>query len=214
MNYLVLRNYENMLDRDLFVGNHADVDLLCEKSMDIVKLLDAYPAWKDPSKQRGDGIHYFLTIGDNRVRFDLRQVGDGYYCEKWEKDLLRRRKSHKGFFVMDDKDYFYTLIYHAILQKRHFSDEYKFRLSQMADSLQIQMNRYDEGGFISVLENYMRLMDYRFTYSQDYLVPNRFHLVDKDLIDKNCGLKWKHNLYDMKIGIIEWLVKVKHTLLH
>lgn len=212
MNYLVLRNYENMLSPKLFVGSHADVDLLCEKSKDIVKILNAIPTRKDYDEILGDGIHYSLIIGDERVSFDLRQVGDGYYCDKWEKDLLRRKKRHNCFYVMDDEDYFYTLIYHAILQKRHFSNEYKLRLSQMADSLQIQMNRYDEGCFISVLENYMRLNDYRFVYSNDILVPNRFHLVNASLIDSNRNLKLKHLLFDAKVSLIETLVSIKHAL--
>ena len=115
---------------------------------------------------------------------------------------------------MNETDYFYSLIYHAVLQKRSLSQEYSSRLFQMSKGLGLVMTSANEHEYLLLLQEYMRDHGYRFTYSNDHLVPNRFHLVDQGLIDKDCGLKWKHSLYDKKIGIIERLVKVKHALLH
>lgn len=212
VNYLVLRNYENMLSPKLFVGSHADVDLLCEKSKDIVKILNAIPTRKDYDEILGDGIHYSLIIGDERVSFDLRQVGDGYYCDKWEKDLLRRKKRHNCFYVMDDEDYFYTLIYHAVLQKRKLSEEYRNRLMKMASMNGVSNEIKDEKGFICLLEKYMKNKGYRFVYSHDFMVPNRFHLVDSQMVEKDFKLWLAHFLFDTKVTWIEFLVKVKHCI--
>ena len=212
--YLVLRNYENLLEPEMYVGGHGDIDLLCDDSQAIVHLIDAKPLTRDCRNLRGDGIHYSIEVDGHPVQLDLRQVGDGYYCQKWEKELLERRVKHDCFYVMRNEDYFYTLIYHAILQKRSLSEEYCSRLLEMAKQLELNVDEPINRGLLKLLESYMRVHGYRYSYSQDYLVPNRFHLVDQDLIDKNCGIKWKHNLYDMKIVIIEWLVKVKHALLH
>lgn len=208
--YLVLRNYENLLQPELFVGEHADIDMLCDNSQQVVNLLGAQSNRRNQSPLVGDGVHYYLIVNGQKVSFDLRQVGDGYYCEKWEVDLLRRRKKQACFYVMEDEDYFYTLAYHAILQKRQFSDEYRCRLQAMASDCGIAMDGNNERGFLHVLEQYMNQHGYQFTYSQDYLVPNRFGLVSNDLIQHDRKLWWKHKKFDFEVAVIEFLVRVKH----
>lgn len=211
VNYLVLRNYENMLQPKLFVGDHADVDLLCANNQEIVKLLGAKPNRGERDLAVDDGIHYYIIANGKKVSFDLRQVGDGYYCEKWENELLQRKKLHECFYVMDDKDYFYTLAYHAILQKRNFSEEYRLRLSEMASSIGINLGTNNERGFLDAVEQYMQQNGYCFTYSKDYLVPNRFGLVkNKSLIQQDRYLRWKHKKFDCEVWLIESLVSLKH----
>ena len=212
VNYLVMRNYENMLQPELFVGEHADVDLLCADSQEIVILLMAKTnSTKHP--EIGDNIHYYIIVNEQKVSLDLRQVGDGYYCENWENDLLKRKIFHECFYVMDDKDYFYTLAYHAILQKRHFSEEYRLRLSGMAEKNGIKIDSDGESSYLDVVEHYMRQNGYYFTYSQDHMVPNRFNLVSKDLIQRNSKLMWKHKKFDLEVAFIELLVKIKHLII-
>lgn len=212
--YLVLRNYENLLEPELYVDGHGDIDMLCSDSQETVDLINAQALTQDKPGMRGDGVHYAIEVDGKPVKLDLRHLGDGYYCTKWEKEMLERRVGHDCFYVMNETDYFYSLIYHAVLQKRSFSQEYSSRLFQMSKGLGLVMTSANEHEYLLLLQEYMRDHGYRFTYSKDHLVPNRFHLVDQGLIDKDCGLKWKHSLYDMKIGMIEWLVKAKHALLH
>lgn len=205
VDYLVLRNYEMMLSPELYVGDHADIDLLCDDSRKIVQVLGA-------SSTKDDGIHYFLNIRGQNVSFDLRQVGDGYYCEQWERDLLTRKKFTHCFYVMSDEDYFYTLIYHAVLQKRKLSEEYKYRLLEMASRNGVSNEIKDEKGFICLLENYMKKKGYRFVYSHDFMVPNRLHLVDSQMVEKDFKLWLAHFLFDTKVAWIRFLVKVKHWI--
>lgn len=212
--YLVLRNYENLLEPELYVDGHGDIDMLCSDSQEIVNLINARPLTEDKPGKLGDGVHYAIEVDGKPVKLDLRHVGDGYYCSKWEKEMLESRVKHDCFYVMNETDYFYSLVYHAVLQKRSLSQEYSSRLLQMSKGLGLIETSANEKEYLQLLQTFMRGKGYRFTYSHDYLVPNRFHLVDKELVDKNRGLQWKHNLYDLKIGIIEWLVKVKHALLH
>ncbi len=212
INYLVLRNYENLLKPEIYVDGHGDIDLLCDNSREIVELVNAQPKPVRHSRLTDDGIHYLIYVSDQPVQLDLRQVGDGYYCTKWEKDLLERRVMKDGFYVMADEDYFFTLAYHAILQKRSLSREYFIRLCHMADDLDLSIKEYSESGLLHLLENHMRERGYRFTYSHDYMVPNRFHVVDSKLIDRNLSLWWKHCRFDMKVKAIQWLVWLKHAL--
>ena len=214
INYLVLRNYENLLEPELYVDGHGDIDMLCDDSQVIVNLINARPLTEDKPGILGDGVHYAIEVDGKPVQLDLRHVGDGYYCAKWEKEMLEGSVRHDCFYVMNETDYFYSLVYHAVLQKRSLSQEYSSRLLQMSKELGLAVASANEHGYLLLLQEFMRAHGYRFTYSEDHLVPNRFHLVDQGLIDKNYGLRLKHDLYDAKIGIIEWLVKVKHTLLH
>ena len=212
INYLVLRNFENLLEPKLYVDGHSDIDLLCESARTIVELVDARPIVPDRSKLQDDGIHYLIQVAGQPVQLDLRQVGDGYYCTKWQKNLLERKVMNNGFYVMTDEDYFFTLAYHAILQKRSLSREYFIRLCDKADELDLNVDEYSESGLLRLLENHMREHGYRFTYSHDLMVPNRFGIVDGKLIDKDFILWLKHLGFDLRVTAIQLLVWLKHAL--
>lgn len=214
VNYLVLRNFENLHEPEMYVDGHGDIDLLCDDAQALVTLVEAQPNAPKESRLSDDGIHYLIFVDGNPVKLDLRQVGDGYYCAKWEKELLERRVWHECFYVMNELDYFYTLAYHAILQKASFSDEYLSRLNQMSQKLGFQPSSFDEHGYICLLEKHMRENGYCFSFSSDYMVPNRFHLVDEKLIEKNNKLKFRHRLFDLKVNTIEGIVKLKHLFGH
>ncbi len=211
--YLVLRNYENLLLPEMYLDGHGDIDLLCDDSQAIVKLVEAIPLTPDVPPLLGDGIHYSILVKGYPVQLDLREVGDGYYCTLWQRDLLDHRVSHNGFYVMADADYFYTLAYHAVLQKSSLSYEYRCRLIQMASKLGIDLGAADERSIMRIVESYMRKKGYTYTYTADILVPNRFNLVNSDLIEENVLLKRRHRRYNCKLAIINWLVKCKHALL-
>ena len=212
VSYLALRNYENLLEPEFYVDGHGDIDLLCADSQEIVRLLDAQTDREDQYPFKGDGIHYFIFVGAERVSLDLRYVGDDYYCLEWEKDLLNSRVMHDGFYVMDPRNYFYTLIYHSILQKASLSEEYLSRLLKMAESLQVKIHNHSEKGFLNILESYMHDKGYHYTYPVDYLVPARFHLVNHQLIVINRKRWIRHWLHWRKIDIIDFLVRIKHIL--
>jgi len=212
VSYLVLRNYENLLEPQFYVDGHGDLDLLCADSQEIVRLLDAQTDRKDQYPFKGDGIHYYIYIGGERVSLDLRYVGDDYYCLEWEKDLLNNRVMHNGFYVMDRESYFYTLIYHSVLQKASLSAEYLSRLSIMAQSIGLEISQLTENGFLKVLESYMRNKGYVYTYPVDYLVPARFQLVNHQMILINWKRWIRHWMHWRKIGMIELLVRIKHIL--
>ena len=210
--YLVLRNYENLLKQEMYLDGHGDVDLLCKDSQEIVRLLDAKTDRKDQYPYKGDGIHYYIYVGGERVSLDLRTVGDGYYCEMWEENLLKNKVFYNGFYVMDEEAYFYTLIYHAILQKPALSEEYMLRLSEMAQRQGIMVADCSEKGFIPILEKYMRKEGYTYTYPIDFMVPARFQLVSRGMIVRNWDRWLRHQLFWSKMRIIEMMVWFKHKL--
>ena len=76
--YLVLRNYESLLEQELYVDGHGDIDMLCEDSQQIVGLVGARPLTPDKDGLCGDGIHYSIIVDGQPVKLDLRHLGDGY----------------------------------------------------------------------------------------------------------------------------------------
>ena len=212
--YLILRNYENLLNDEIYVSGHEDIDLLCEKSEDIVSVLNAEQSDFHKKSMVQDRTHYYIYIADKKVDLDLRHCGDGYYCEQWERDMLRTRVSHNGFYVPNKVDYFYSLIYHAVLQKRVLTEEYKNRLCTMAKELQIPLDTKEECVFITELQNFMSKRGYNFTYTSDFYIPLQFQKVTKQMVITDYKLQFYHFMFHTKVRLIEGLVKVKHLFLN
>lgn len=206
--YLVLRNFDNLLSPEIYQDGHGDIDLLCRDSQQIASLLDAGTDYTDVPPFKGDGTHYYITVDGKRVSLDLRYVGDGYYCEQWQNDMLAQRKQHECYFIMDDKNHFYSLVYHAILQKPSLSEEYRFRLTTMAK--QLGLTAINEKQFLNLLQNHMQSHGYKFCYPIDYHVPCRFCLIDKQLVDFDTKLWWHHTKYQLRNSSVAFLVRIKH----
>lgn len=212
VSYLVLRNYENMLSPEIYIDGHGDIDLLCANSRLLAEGIGAMAYIDKVKKVCGDGIHYYIIIAGKHVSLDLRCVGDGYYCTKWQDDMLRRRIMKNGFYVMDEFDYVYSLIYHAILQKRTFSEEYRVRLIKMLDALKIPMWGDTLRCFVDLMECYMRKYGYVYTYPTDIFVPLRTKYINKRMLQKDFSMALKHWIFDKKVDTIEFLVNIKHLL--
>lgn len=204
--YVILRNHENIKDASLYVDGHGDVDLLCEDSRLMAKALGARPYHHE------DGIHYYVKVAGEKVSLDLRSVGDGYYCTIWQQEMLRTRVLQNGVWVMNGENYLYSLIHHAVLQKRSLSEEYSLRLKKMAQRQGIHLETLTEASFISILEKYMVEKGYQYVYPRDFMVPLRTSIINKHLLQRDFSLAYPHWKFDTKVKIIEFLVKVKHLL--
>lgn len=130
--YLILRNWEDLFDdSNAGASQHEDIDVLCDDLLAFVSLTGAKPVHGEKNRD-----NYVIPIGTDLIRFDIRSVGDGYYPEPWEKRMLERRiLSDNGVFVMHPEDYYFSLLYHALLQKPSVSNEYLSRLKQLSHSL-------------------------------------------------------------------------------
>ncbi len=199
VNYLILRNFENLLDDQIYVGGHEDIDFLCENSMTVIEVLGALS-----NRKKEDLTHYHIFVGGNRVNLDLRSVGDGYYCEEWQKDMLTHKQEYNGFYIMSDEHYYYSLIYHAIIQKVRFTEEYQVRLTKMADDLGISIDDNQQQNFIKSLDQYMKRCGYKYVYTRDLSIPLRFNLVDHTLIQNDIVLR----LGRVKFSVIKGLYEI------
>ena len=199
--YVVLRNYEEMELDNFYSTGHGDIDFLTDNVTEFVKVLNAYPRFVSD-----DRIHYLVNINHNEVVIDIRSVGDDYYCRNWEIDILNKRKKYKYWYIPDDLNYYYSLVYHSILQKSFFSDDYALRLEKMTMELGLDGN--DKNVHIINLIKYMKSNKYYFTYPDDIWVPLNIEYIPQRMIRK----KYKIYFRKIKSVIISYLVRVKRKI--
>ena len=167
INYVVLRNFEG-LPENFDNYNHNDVDILTD---DFLRMPYLTNGGKSPIN---DIFPHTVQIGNRKIPFDYEFPGDGYYDEKWSKEILDRRVMYNGFYVPTDEDYFYSLFYHAIYYQKKVSDEYKIKLLDLAKKLFLVdvsdslLNDVEKSKIF--LETYMKKMGYLHTNSFRYKI--------------------------------------------
>lgn len=201
--YIILRNHEEIDQENFYTSGHADIDFLVIDPRRFAKQIHAAPRF-----QTDDRIHYIVNIGGTKVVLDLRSLGDDYYDTKWQRSMIKNRAKKDGrFYIMDEVNYYYSLIYHAVLQKKALADDYLQRLNAMAARLSV--NAESEEGHLAALENFMRQRGYFYTIPYDIWVPLRTKLVRSDMVKKNFNVY----LRDYKTAILSFGSKVKRFIL-
>ena len=115
--YCVLRGFEELPDK--YPVDGGDIDILVEDKRFFKYLTNGRKV--HPEAYR---IQYEVNVAGRPVKIDVRNVGDDYYCKKWEKDMLARRMFWNGIYVPSGEDYKYSLLYHCLLQKNRIDKKY------------------------------------------------------------------------------------------
>lgn len=162
--YALLRNYEN-LPEDIYLNDHNDIDLICDSTVDCAYVLNAKKVFQEDYR-----VHYVTKVEDRNAFFDLRFLSDNYYCKELEEKLLEDRVfNEKGFYTINNKYYFYTLLYHAVLHKKSFAEDYKKRLITMNNEINFDSNsKLDE--CLNILQKWLIQNEYYVTIPEDRTV--------------------------------------------
>lgn len=147
MEYVILRNHETLED-ELNAG--GDIDILCSEKAYAVDQIHAFPR-----ASRNEVFNFFVLIGDKRIPIDIREIGDGYYDDKWERAMLKERIRTTKYYIMDTENYKYSLLYHVLLHKFTIKETYISRLKSMFG---IEIGSNDKTD--KLLGDYMRKMGY------------------------------------------------------
>lgn len=168
VNYVVMRNFDSFPDNyDLSL--HGDIDILTDNLEETVRILRA-------RKQFGGNnrVAYVVWINDEWVPFDIRFVGDNYFDEFWQIDVLRTRQLERGFFVPEPRQHFFSLCYHALFHKPALGDDYKSKLMAMCSAITGQPasseQELDQMTRVFMLEN-----GYNFAFPNDETVQYQSH---------------------------------------
>lgn len=157
LQYVVLRNFEK-LPNEYIDKEHGDIDILVKDLKQIIYKTNAIKVHQDTYR-----VHYKIKIAGKYVFFDFRYVGDNYYDENWQINILKdRTKSLGGFYIPSDKDYFYSLIYHALIHKKNISDDYPLKIKNIFKKL-INFNEKDCN-----FDSYLKLLE-KFLISEGYI---------------------------------------------
>ena len=162
--YVALRNFESF-PNDYYAKDHGDIDLMVENYHDACFTANAKPVFN--AKHR---VHNIVNINGEDVRFDFRSVGDGYYDSLWQEKILSERVLTKGnFYTPYSKDYFYALLYHALVQKPAIADDYAKKLSSAAAAIgaNVGQNSFDKPTAIKTLAEFLKDNNYSFTQPRD-----------------------------------------------
>lgn len=159
-NYAILRNYES-LPNEIYEKDHNDIDIICDSLEDVAYVLNAKPVFEEKYR-----VHYKTNVENRVAYFDLRHIGDNYYFEKIEKNILNERVyNKKGFYTLSKENYFYTLLYHALIQKYDLQNDYKEKLMQMNIELLSVDTTLEE--YCEILKKWMIKNEYLMVVPED-----------------------------------------------
>lgn len=169
-NSIVLRSFEHLPDLDPALED--EIDILCQDLPGFVAAANAYVP--DPILRPHKCV---VDVAGHQIRFDARHVGDGYYDAVWETDLLHRQTIHHGIVGRPrPDDYFFSLLYHAKLQKTEVSPKYIEKLPRLAASIGLTWvsseDVVSDESSGAILTAYMKANGYRYAVPLDRKVTN------------------------------------------
>lgn len=198
--YVILRNFES-LDRDVLISDHPDIDILCSDRDKLLSISRSYPR-----RHIRDLVHRFIIVLNKKIDVDIRCVGDGYYDSTWEKDILRNRIFYnQRFYVPSKIDYFYSLLYHVLIQKNKVSDDYIQKLDKLAYDINVSEKNFMN---VTTLQNFMRQKYYFYTYPESPYTIANFEGVDKLLIKRDFRKEYVRRYIKTRSFIIRILKRL------
>lgn len=170
--YVVLRNFEQLPEK-YHLDNHDDIDLLAESLDDVVYVSNARKAFEEDYR-----VHYFINIAGVDVPFDFRHLGDGYYHSGFQSKIINEAFCEKDSFYRPSKEnYFFSLLYHAILHKKNFTCDYKNRLIKLSCDINVHFDGTVSCG-MRLLSSFFYTNDFSYTRPADLSVIYRSDLCD------------------------------------
>ena len=168
--YVILRNYED-LSINFTLNKHNDIDILTDGDV----LLPYVCMTNNSESPKGKMPQ--IIINENTIPIDWKRPGDSFYDKRWYNDILNRRVLHNNqFYVPSQHDYLHTLFYHMIFHKRTISKEYKEKIIDLANILNItQISEdllNDFNASKKYIEKYMKEMNYSHPTSFKYKLRN------------------------------------------
>ena len=197
VNYFVMRNHE-ILPEKFSSDEHGDIDIQVTNFEDTLLIMNAERVSKDPNRVRCS-----TQIKDEIALWDVQYISDNYYCHEWQTYLMGNRVlNEKSIYVLNDTDYFYTLIYHAVVHKKKISSDYYSKLRALIKTadIDIHQSEFDKTNddfdvYIKYLMNYMDTKGYTFTKPDD----NYVYFNDMICLQKEHAryLKQEFNIEDV-----------------
>ena len=154
MPYVLLRGFEN-IPYEYSFKNDGDIDILVNDLPRFRNLL----APNGETNWNAFLFFNYVELGNENTLIHPKFVGDYYYDNNWEKEILRTRVFEGGRYIPNNENYYWTLLYHGLFHKENYKKyEDIFRsLSEIINADYIDDNEY----LIGSLSDYMLEKDYK-----------------------------------------------------
>lgn len=161
LDYVVLRNFEELPNK-FKTGFKGDIDILVQDKNEIELISNA----KKISPENF-GRRFRILVNGEKIHLDLRYVGDGYLDRDWQKDILRKKIVKNGIFVPNEENYFYSYLYHCVIQKKSISESNYKKLFQLGKNIRKNLDEKIINNKESLRENLENfLKNNNFSYSK------------------------------------------------
>ena len=199
--YLVLRNWQGICDDSIYSDGHEDIDILCDDLKSFLSLSGAQRIHKENNRD-----NFMVLIGNHSVRFDVRWIGDGYYPIEFEQLMLEHRVLNQSdIYVPSLEDYFYSLAYHALIQKPDLSSEYKSDLNKIYASFSNNKEELNRDQILNILRDYLNTNGFEVVLPKDpgVFFNNRAAILLPNRLDKTLQLK--RRIFRIKQRLLSYL---------
>lgn len=192
-NYLVLRGFETLPEEN----PEKDLDVLTDNYQRFASALGATQLSHQPYKG-------MVRVNNENISLDMRYIGDKYYDVGWAKEMLNTKMSRNGVFVPREDHYFFSLLFHAKVQKPRVKEKYIGILAELSSGLNFdwykseQLNNDKAMG--QLLNGYFRTHYY---YYEDPL--------DKGVYKNETVIKFIQSNRSLKINF--WTKKIEGKLI-
>ncbi len=151
--WMILRNFRGEDE------GGGDVDMLVDDLESTIAALNcaAVDAYSTPEGQK---TKYVVRVGDKLAVLDIRTVDDGYLDSRWSQDVLANRVKEGGLYRPDHQDWYWTLLYHALIHKGELG-----KYSEVLEDLQPGADHSR-----AALRDYMVAQEYEYVLPKDLLV--------------------------------------------
>jgi len=169
LEYVIMRNFDHY-PKSVTVDEHTDIDILVSDYF-LFKSLSGGKNRKKPAYEDGGyKVANLVQFDDKEVTVDTRFIGDDYYCKLWQENILKNRKLHNGFYIMDDENHFYSLLYHALVHKSNVSKTYIKKFKTLGKNLNLNVNDTNVNNreyLWSILDEFMKNNNYEYVRATD-----------------------------------------------
>lgn len=194
-NYLILRNFETLPLKN----SDVDLDILTDSYQHFASITGAIQSPNKPYKAT-------IVVAGQKVPLDIRFIGDGYYCTQWQKDMIDTKSMLNGVYTPREDHYFFSLLYHAKVQKPDVKNSYVTTLIELSKKLNFKWfsdQSFNNENSKNILKGYLQSNDYSYTTPLDTAVYKNTAIVDSlpkaDNFVKKLSFKQKSKRLILKV---------------
>ena len=167
LRYVVLRNQTSKNDDiDILVNDYFLFKRISDCHSYKTKNLNLISNSGDPVENNGIKVSNYIKIKDKIIKLDVRFIGDEYFDISWQKKILNNREYFKGYYVPNNENFIYALLYHIVYHKGYIDKKYKYILKK---SFKLKSVNFEK--IAKMIDNYLISKKYRITRPLDLTIP-------------------------------------------